>query len=727
MERVSGVKPEEAHHGFQPFKARARLMLLLGEQLIKDEVSAVFELIKNSYDADSSQVIVTLDNVSSVEGGKIIVLDNGNGMTRDTLLTSWLEVGTLTKSGEGKRKSPKGRQYLGEKGIGRLAVHKLGWSTELATRAEASDTETDLNIDWTQFDKRRGDYLDEISIEWDEHPPKVFSNAGQFQKGTQITITKLQEAWTQRMMERLALNVESLTSPFAGLRNFEVDLKIMDPMAPPPSKGRIVSVLSTATYRYDVQVDEHGRITGTYKFQRPDLSNLNRTSPISYGTLDPDFFPLDRKTHEQRSPTCGSFRFRLFAWDLHPKDKKAVFGEAKTYEDVIRPNAGVRVFRDGFRVLPYGNPDDDWLGLDARRVTGTFETRISRNQIVGIIDTTSVDSPLLRDKSDREGLIDNGAFKDFVFLVKTAIDEFELQRGRDRKLLKKALGRTRQDKLARIEATLNEVEELMKNTKGLGADELVDKVEALIVKVRTDVSEVVEETEEPLLVAAAMGISYMIPTHEAVRDLQRIKRILQMVIKGMKESKTRNDLQLAWRLAFRADELISGTAKIFKRGRYQDIELDSIARQAYDLMRERLEDESIKCEVLAKRVTVYGSEKFLLVVLLNLLDNASYWLGTVSEGERKIRIIVDRLQDGLPVMLVTDNGPGLKDDIEHLAEPFVTHKPEGMGLGLYIADEIAIAHHGRLRSFSVGEVPGLLNGASVGIVFPKPRKENASA
>lgn len=723
-----GVQDEAstAQEGAQPFKARARIMLLLGEQLIRDEVAAVFELVKNSYDADATRALVLLENVSNSSRGKIMILDDGEGMSREKLLTSWLEIGTMSKSGPEHRKSHGGRQYLGEKGIGRLAVHKLGRRTELTTRAIGSKTETNLAIDWTEFEERRADYLEDIAVRWHEYTPKVFTRGMGYGHGTQIVITKLQTDWTQRMIERLALNVESLTSPFAGLKNFTVELKIDDPMAPKQYKGKIESVLSTAIYTYDVQVDDAGRIAGAYEFKRPDVTNLNRKQNVDYKVLDPEEFPIDKLSGKQKAPKCGPFRFRLYAWDLTKEDKRVIFGEgARTYEDIIRPNAGVRVFRDGFRVLPYGNPDDDWLGLDARRVTGTFETKISRNQIIGIIEITSNENPLLADKSDREGLIDNDAFKDFKALTLGAMNEFEAIRGRDRSVLKKILGRTRKDKLARIQNALAEIEETLKAAKGGGTEESIQRVQELIARVKTEVVEVVEETEEPLLVAAAMGISYMIPTHEAVRDLERIKRILQLVVKTMQDSKTKSELQKAWRFAFRADELISGTAKIFKRGRYKDIEVDSVARQAFDLMRERLEEESIRVDVQAKHgVVVHGSEKFLLVVLMNLLDNASYWLGTVQTGRREVRIIVDRLKEGSPVMLVTDNGPGLQDDIEYLAQPFVSHKPEGMGLGLYIADEIALAHRGRLRSFSPGEVPGLLRGASVGIVFPNPVRKN---
>src|SRR5207244_1733806 len=141
---------------------------------------------------------------------------------------------------------------------------------------------------------------------------------------------------------------------------------------------------------------------------------------------------------DRRKPTCGPFKFQLFVWDLRAADKRAIFGDIKIYNQLVKPNAGIRLFRDRFRILPYGNVDDDWLSLDARRVGGRFESKISRNQIFGTIEITSKNNPGLRDKSDRGGLINNEAFKDFVDLVHKAIGVFERNRFFDHNLVEEA-------------------------------------------------------------------------------------------------------------------------------------------------------------------------------------------------------------------------------------------------------------------------------------------------
>lgn len=341
--------------GLSKITARARLMLLLGEQLITDEVAAVSELVKNSYDADASKVSVKLSNVSNPTIGYIVVRDNGHGMTREKLLSSWLELGTLSKA-RGSDLKPRftesgKRQCLGEKGLGRLAVHKLGLVTELVTRRVGTEVETRLTIDWSLFDNTEA-FLEDIPIEWEVTKPTVFS--GKNVNGTQITIRKLQRSWNSKMIEQVQRSLAALKSPFVDLSSFDIHIDIDDPEAPEVTIPDIAEIVKKATYQFTAKVDEKGVIDFTYHFERPDLPDFSRTKRFKKDIRDPKMFSGDRL------PSCGPFSIRLYCWDLSPKDLRVVFGDTGTYKELVRPNTGVKVFRDGFRVLPYGNADNDW-------------------------------------------------------------------------------------------------------------------------------------------------------------------------------------------------------------------------------------------------------------------------------------------------------------------------------------------------------------------------------
>lgn len=701
--------------GRSPFKARARLLLLLGEQLITDEVAAVFELVKNSYDADATSVTVTLRNVSTPSEGMIEVIDDGVGMSKDKLLGSWLELGTLSKSGAEKRTSPGGRPYLGEKGIGRLAVHKLGLRTEITTKEKGSAGETQLAIDWSLFEERRDEFLEDINVDWREGPPAIFE--GKNSHGTRISITRLQRRWTAKMMKNLSQNIDAMMSPFAGLKDFAVKLEIEDVAKPDNLRTEtLASILDGATYRFDVLVDSEGKALGNYDFSRPDLEQ-KRSKALDFKIIDPDRFQFDYQTRKARVPQCGPFRLVFHAWDLAPGDKKAVFGEGSTYETLVKPNTGVRVFRDGFRVLPYGNENDDWLNLDARRVQ-RYEEHVSRNQVIGVVEISAKDNPLLRDKSDREGLIGNEAFADFRALVMGAISIFEVERSIDRSKLQKILKRTREARIERVNEGLAKVVNLVQSANDRPGSAVMQEIKSVVDATKNDIESVIQETEEPLLVAAAIGITYMVPTHEVRRQLQDIRRLLSKASKNA-DAKSKEDINLAWRIARRADEIIAGVARVLQKGKMVPLDLQAVASQAKELMKDRLEEDSIKLEVAAKPLVVQGSERLLVVVLINMMENSAYWLKTVDPVERKIRIVIGTLGDGTPVMAVSDNGPGLADEIEVLAQPFVSRKPDGMGLGLYICDRIATSHGGKLRSLEPDVLPDLLGGASVGITFPR--------
>jgi signal transduction histidine kinase len=708
-----------ATEGSAPFKAKARLMLILGEQLITDEVAALFELIKNSYDADASEVDVILNDITSTEAGEILIKDDGIGMSKGTILNTWLEIGTLSKSKDEKRMSPGGRRYLGEKGIGRFAVHKLGKRTELISRQEGSPVEVEVVIDWSEFERRKDELLEDVYVHWREVEPVQFKGTGKLSHGTLLKITKLQRRWTTNMIRKLSLSVDSMNSPLAGLRNFVVTLTVPYDQKPVLGGISFTSVLETATYRIESTIDRDGYLSGSYQFSRPDLPQLSRKEELQQRIHDPDQFAFDPVTRKPRQPSCGPFRFQLYAWDLASGDKKAVFADTGNYEVVVKPNSGVRVFRDGFRVLPYGNPDDDWLSLDGRRVTGSFEEHVSRNQIIGVVEISGQDNSMLRDKSDREGLIDNEPFADFKSLLLGAIRIFESQRVRDRTLLKKFLKRTREARIDRVRQTLTKVEELIEKSPEAKDKVVLNEVRTLLDNAKKDIFETIEETEEPLLVAAAIGLTYMIPTHEVRRYLHDMQRTLARLANQKVSSQFDADLQLVRRFARRADEVVAGVAKVFQRGRMTTISLRSVAEEAAKIMQDRMSANQIRLESHVSDVKIRGSERLLMVVLLNLIDNSSYWLKEVDPANRQINVVVSSMEDGSPVLIVSDNGPGLADEISVLSQPFITYKSDGMGLGLYIADRIALSHGGRLRSFEKEEVEHLLDGASVGIAFPR--------
>jgi signal transduction histidine kinase len=695
-------------------------MLLLGEQLITDEIAAVSELVKNSYDADAEYVVVTLHKPSNREEGRIEVWDNGNGMTLETVLSSWLELGTLSKARDADRKprfsEDKKRVILGEKGLGRLAVHKLGYVTELVTRRKKENVEVKLTIDWTAFEKEG--FLDEIPIKWEVRDPTVFiedpkdksKKEKMSSKGTRLTITKLRREWTEPMIKDVQEEVLALKSPFVKFSDFDVEFEVEDKIAPTIDIPDMSSLIKSSTYTFKGAINDKGQLNYTYTFTRPDLPELARNVSKTVDMRSQQMFT------ENRWPCCGAFSIQLYSWDGHTEDVKAVFGESSVYRKMIRPNSGVKVFRDGFRVYPYGNYNNDWLRMDARRVEQSFELRLSRNQVIAAVDISSKTNPLLIDKTDREGLIDNQAYQDFVGLIIGAISECENQRFQDRRKMKKALGRGRAEDYDKLVFTRNlaSISKLVAEQKSISAEFRL-RLSTLIDEARSSLENILKEKEQPLLVAASIGISYLIPTHEVKRNIDEAIKLLGRIRKDcpIESSKTLETLADNLR---QARTTVNGLANLSIKSDIEPFPLRRAAESALSIMSEKLKRNQILFEICGEpKLKGLGKENLITMVLLNFLDNSFYWLQRKKPEDRKIRIIVDKYL-GKPSIIMSDSGPGFQDpDINIVTLPFFTRKPDGMGLGLYIADRIAKMNGGNLFLLSADEYDNLLSGATIGI------------
>ena len=208
------------------FKPRARLMLELGEQLIKNESVAILEMVKNCYDAFAKNVDVTLENLDDLKNGFIIIQDDGIGMTMDTVVNHWMEPATLNKkniiNGEKKSFEHNGmvRIPLGEKGIGRFGAHKLGNYIKLVSRAENDgEKEVCFEINWGDFDNDK--YLSDVGVEVYERKPEIFLGN---KSGTRIEIRGLRHVWTAKEYRNVYRNILALNSPFKAADSFSVNI-----------------------------------------------------------------------------------------------------------------------------------------------------------------------------------------------------------------------------------------------------------------------------------------------------------------------------------------------------------------------------------------------------------------------------------------------------------------------------------------------------------------------
>ena len=249
---------EQTHEA--PFRPRARVLQLLGDELIGSPRLAVFELVKNAYDADATAVAVRIDLSSGAEP-MITVTDDGDGMSLELLRSVWLVPGDdhrRRQREQGRRSARHHRLPLGEKGLGRFAVHKLGNRIEVTTRAAGSH-ECVVDIDWNNLIEKP--FLDEAPVTVRERPAKLFVGG---RTGTRIRIWELRGPdWKRGEVRRLANQITSICSPFEEPGGFRATLEVpgnQDWIAALPD---FVEILRRATWEFSFRLAEDGRFDST--------------------------------------------------------------------------------------------------------------------------------------------------------------------------------------------------------------------------------------------------------------------------------------------------------------------------------------------------------------------------------------------------------------------------------------------------------------------------------
>lgn len=696
------------------FKPRARMLQLLGDQLIRSADIAVFELLKNSYDADATEATVTLRHIKSPRRASIIVEDDGSGMTFDTVIDVWLEPGTdhRARQKEEGRRSPRFRRLpMGEKGIGRFAVHKLGRAVELITRATGSD-EVVVSIDWDELERK--DYLSDAAIRVVEREPLVFTG----RTGTRITVRHLRDTWTRGMARSLRRSVTAMTSPDEEISSFQPKL-ILKP-DPDWFDGLLdpSRVLESALFHAEATVDPDAwKMSYHYKFTPPAGSRIRprQEAKTDIPMGGDDAAPvrarylrrLKESADEARRDTArremgvGMFSLVLHIFDLDRTTQQLLqLTDRRGITEFLRTNGGVRVYRDGIRVYDYGEPEDDWLELDARRVNVPAE-RISNRLVLGAVHLDSSTSEGLIEKTNREGFVESTSYRLFRSAVQAAIQHLVAERNRDKQTLRQHA----KDPRDATEPVTRALGALRERVTKLG---LLDDLGPLIDQAETEY----EGFRQTLLVTAGAGLTMTVVVHEVEKAVKELNRALD------RDATRERLVELGQHLA----EVIDSLGFIARRS-------DRTAEQASDLVAVALRTIDYRFSHhgvvvrsdfnAANDFTVTGQRRLIVGALLNLFDNAIYWLNAANPTVKRLYVGPTRDLGDSPGILVADNGLGFLDPPDLVVQPFMTRKVDGMGLGLYIANEVMRAHDGRLIFPTPGDTgaPADYNGACVALLF----------
>jgi signal transduction histidine kinase len=699
-------------------RPRARIMRTLGDELISSEVVAVIELVKNAYDADATRVLVRFNGPLEAGAGGIDIIDDGHGMTPDTVEHAWLEPATPYR-----RRSPEsetlGRPVLGEKGIGRFAVSRLADDLELVTRRRGADIETTVIFDWSLFDDDEA-YLDEIELAVEQSAPVEIAPGGAIdalwpapgaeppsdRHGTLLRMTKLRAPWTEDRFLELRSGLSRLVSPFLFEEqrqsggNFEIILEVpthpefSGPVQPPET-------LRSPHYSMQAKVEADGAFEARIRLRNSDQE------VTTSGRL---------RGFDARAPESGPFQVELRVWDRDAASIRELAGLTDMKSSEVRRDlneaAGVSVYRDGFRVLPYGERGNDWLSLDSRRVNNPT-MRLSNNQIVGYVLISRHANPGLKDQTNREGLIDNQAFADLKQELKELLLQLETQRYdvRPREIPPegRAGGVFGGMDLAALRAYVAE------NYPG------DDRLHTLLGEAQVDLDEGVERAQE--IVAryrrlATLGELIDKVLHDGRAPIAKIGNDASIALRDIERAEAPCEDLLATsqarfeKIRKQRDVLVSVFNRIEpfggrRRGRPIARELEQIIADSVGVLEADIREVGARVELPKSHTMITADETELQQIFVNLLRNSIYWLHDVPKDDREIRVAVAKDDDGLHVTF-SDTGPGVPESIrDNIFQPYFSTASNGVGLGLSIAGEITEEYYGgRLMLVDPGPLPG---------------------
>lgn len=691
--------------GEVPFQTYARIISILGDQLITDKWVGVIELVKNCYDADAENVAVrfmNFDNPSENAPATIEIEDDGEGMTLDTILNVWMKPATPNKLNRKKTKEKrytnKGRVMLGDKGVGRFAVYKLGDFVELYTKSVGTE-EVKLTLDFSEYADEEGSktvyrdkYLEDILNKYEvfNQPTTIMNKKNQ---GTLIRITDVRNNWKRHDLDKLLKAFKRMQPPsLPGLdvkKDFSVNL-FWDSVKYIDTGFSVEELLELAPFYFEGFVDKDGNLEAIYKhntivtdikFNLFDDQELMSKYDIKKMKLYKESFVTNKDTI--RKPDIGSFIFFIYAFDLESPDLK------KDEKELIK-DTSVYLYRDNVRVYPYGELGDDWLKLSKSRAEDRAGYYFSYRDLIGFVFITQQDNPKLRDAADREGLMNvDGAYDDFVALINTvlkimkdkvAVDKNKYRMKREKLMLSaKDQFKITYDKFCKKISSIEDKDLLEKSKKLYDATNKF--VESILEKMKI--------TQE----LAGLGMAVEKSTHDTLVLIKQLVSNTEDIVRKLKENRITSEelkefmLDIIESLKFLYQELqtLQPILRVARKVT-KDVDVTEMVRRVARYYEREITRYSIDVKEPEDSIIVKTNTGLILQVLLNLMDNAVYWMSDKSVSIKQITISIDAEKKEL---IFADTGPGIDEDIADIVfTEFFTKKADGRGLGLYIVREL---------------------------------------
>lgn len=664
---------------------------LIGRELITDRITALFELVKNCYDANATRVDVVFENVSYDNavvddttkevrvnpGSKVVIEDNGYGMSFEDIRDKWMVIGTASKRTSPFSPRPFGRRCVGEKGIGRFAVDKLGDKVNIVTKKEEDDRWLNVEIDWNS-------YFNEVSPDEREHI-RLFTDIenkydyldrseGSGVSGTKLIVSSVREFWSKDDISRFYKEANKIVSPYTLLN--------------PPFKIYITA-------------REYGWVEKPVEPDKIDFATEEAEITYRDGIQETLYFDKDKGCIAKKDGPLrifGGISLKIFYFD-----ENARRNYYRKYKDVNNRIDGIKIYRDGIIATPFAeaeaNPDRkrDILGIDKRLWQDIFN-RISTREIIGILDITKDGNPKIIDATNRQDFIDNREYRELKEFILEQLRAFEELKIYKRELKRASVSDELKTAKENVDTFAHSVNRVIETNPDLKKD-LQPLVEQAT-KAGTSVKKAIEEqkkAEKEYIRKENMYLSimslqeYAIHIAHAVRtSLGKIQRKAEFFDKYYPDPEEEEYFKLYAKEIYQEmlvlNQVIDFMLSYSKSGlNFEDLNLNELVSGLFKSYETSLKAENIRSVVeIPDNLRINTNRQFFMDILQNMISNSVKALKGVPDKTIKCS---GYISENDLILSMSDNGIGIPlEKREWVFGVFNTTTAEsgGAGIGLYV-------------------------------------------
>lgn len=649
---------------------------LIGRDLITDRVTALFELVKNCYDANATEVVVEFNNVGLGKTDSLIsIRDNGVGMSFVDIRDKWMVIGTSNKRSNPLTAAPFNRKCVGEKGIGRFAVDKLGDNVHIITKQEGDSQWLDVEIDWTTYYNQSATNQLQLFTDIENHYEYI-QTINLEEHGTTLKINAVRETWLKDDIGRFISEVAKLISPYVTL-NYPFIVRVIAP------EYGIDTIASK-------QIDDTSISTINFSL---DFDSIN-------GTQDIAFFNEHNCTIDIRQTAIkkfGGVKMKVYYFDDNAR---------RRYRKEFPNNQidGIKIYRDGVITTPFAeneSDDDkkrDILGIDKRLWRDIF-SRVSTREVIGIVDITKEGNPLIIDATNRQDFVDNAEYQELKDFIITQLDAIQKYKEYARKVKRKNNTNLLETAEEDLQSFISSVKTIADNNPNLKQTLLpvVKQAQKTGQVVRTAIKEKRDAEEEfarkESIYLSIMSLQeYAIHITHAVRTtLNKIKDRIEyfnLFFPNQDDESIFKQYAKEMYIEFQNVNKVIDYMLSYSQSNIQpeDIQLDTTINEIFVEYTPQFKVNGITTDIIIpeKIILKNTNRQFFRDIVQNILDNS---IKALKDSDYKIiRCSVTIDQDQLTIK-ISDTGQGIpleKRDWVFGLYNTTTQEQGGAGIGLYI-------------------------------------------